>query len=109
MLADSFLFSDEKETNSFGVVFDVKTRLTKYIHKKTDAFLYWSIDVKKTLNESESNPFGIKAYSALCDMGCIVTAESGIYDYTKDGTFFQLTEEQKQRALVKRIAGVAQG
>ena len=101
--ADEFFFNDTKETNTFGVVFDVKMRLTKYIHKETGKFIRWSMDEKRTLNEEESSQYGLSTYRVACKLGAVVVAESGVFDYTENGQFFGLTSDQMQRALAKRV------
>jgi hypothetical protein len=99
---DIELFNNTTDTDNFGIVRNHKTRLVKYTDKK-DNFLWWSIDVTSTIDNEKSPPEAVALFYKLCEAGAVLTADSGVFDYTKDGSFFQLTENQRARALVKKI------
>lgn len=101
-MEDIDLFNDETDTDDLGIVRKHKTRLVKYTDKK-DNFLWWSIDVTSTIDKEQSSPAGLKWFEAMCALGVVLTAESGVHDYTLNGEFFQLTDSQKARALTKKI------
>ena len=101
-MEDIELFNDDTDTDDLGIVRKHKTRLVKYTDKK-DNFLQWSIDVTSTIDREQSSPAGLKYFDAMCALGTVLTADSGVHDYTLNGEFFQLTEIQKARALTKKI------
>ncbi len=99
---DIEFFNDTSDTDDLGIVRNHKTRLTKYCDKKGN-FLWWSIDVTSTINNEKSLSEAVALFQKLYNAGIVLTAESGVYDYTLSGDFFQLTDSQKARALVKKI------
>ncbi len=101
-MEDIDLFNNTSDTDSLGVVRNHKTRLVKYTDKK-DNFLWWSIDVTSTIDNEKSSPEGLAVFRKMCELGYVITADSGVFDYTPSGDFFQLTDNQRSRALVKKI------
>jgi hypothetical protein len=99
---DTELFNNTSDADDLGIVRNHKTRLIKYTDKK-DNFLWWSIDVTSTIDYEKSSPNGVAYFHKLCEFGQVLTAESGVFDYTLNGDFFQLTDDQKSRALTKKI------
>ena len=113
MIKDEFFFNDESNS-LFGMTWITKTRLVKYVEKKTGKFMYWSIDVKSQFVEDKCDPEILLKYDDpsvfVGDMMCLLDGNyvpcggSGIFDYTPEGEFFGLSESQKQRALSKQRA-----
>lgn len=103
MIDDAFFFNDYLNTDHLGIVRNHRTRLVRYTDKK-DQFLWWSIDTKEEIDRGKSSAYGLGVIDTLSALGVALIAESGVYDYTPDGSFFGLTEAQRNRALTKRIA-----
>ncbi len=102
-MIDAEFFNDTSDTDELGIVRNHKTRLVKYTDKKGN-FLWWSIDVTSTIDEERSSAAGLTVFKTLSSNGVVLVAESGVYDYTVNCDFFQLTNSQKSRALTKRIS-----
>ena len=110
----SWYFNDKVDKLLLDGGFSIETtssrRLVKLICKKTKEFKAWTIHEKikidkSQISESQSSFYDtivtIKKELAERDDQLNHLSESGIYDYTIDGSFFGLTAEERDRALIK--------
>ena len=100
MLDDKVLFNDE-ETTIDGVRVVHRTRLQKNVDKKTGNFFSWSIEysAKVFCGDIEIKRDDL---AKLCNIRMM--SESGINDFTPNGSFFGISQSQMDRALTKRIS-----
>ena len=86
-----------------------KQRLVKLVSKRTGKFKAWAVTNKSNItNLTEEQEEQYKNSLLLANLyrefngDYSHLAESATFDYTEEGSFFGLTEEDRNRALVKK-------
>ena len=107
----SIIWDKEVEIPELEIYFTIKSRLVKMISKKTGEFKSWTITEKCVIDEERTNKTNLElldlyrkdiSYCEVENGNLHSLCESCIFDYTEDGSFFCLTEDEKSRALIKK-------